>query len=83
MSIGKGIPVSTGFDLTSNGLNGQNANLDFISIFLHNLPILHLNSYFLSIPFISSYSSSYSSYLQQFSLLAIGRFFGPQQYYLQ
>lgn len=73
----------TGFDLTSNGLNGQNANLDFISIFLHNLPILHLNSYFLSIPFISSYSSSYSSYLQQFSLLAIGRFFGPQQYYLQ
>lgn len=73
----------TGFDLYSNGLNGHNSNLDYISIFLHNLPILHLNSYSLSLLFISSHSSFYSYYLQQFSLSAVGRFFGPHQYYLQ
>lgn len=40
-----------GYELFTMGLNGKNANMDLVSVILHNLPILHYHSYFICLLF--------------------------------
>lgn len=75
--------VIDGFDLYGDGLNGKNANLDLISILLHNLPILHYDSFVLVSFCDYRYQSYYANYVANFVHSAMGRYFGIHQYYLQ
>ena len=72
---GNVIPLSRtfhGFSLETTGLNGRNANLDFVAVILKSLPILEYQNS----------SHYYLSYLRNFVASALSRSHGYHQEYI-